>query len=128
MRIETKPDTLAETVKKSDSMAETRRIPPGKQPAPQRAAAAPPPAVESPAAQPARAADKPVMPPGNKYAPYLDCHQVNLPERTWPGKRITTAPIWCSVDLRDGNQALIHPMNIEQKLELFRTLTEIGFK
>src|SRR4051794_21242177 len=123
MPIETKPDTLAETLKKSDSMAETRRVPPGKQPqqpAPQRPATAPSSAVKASAAQPARAADTPVMPPGNKYAPYLDCYQVNLPDRTWPGKRITTAPIWCSVDLRDGNQALIHPMNIEQKLELFR--------
>src|SRR4051812_19574187 len=80
MPIETKPDTLAQTAKKSDSMAETRRVPPGKQPAPQR------PAVAKPA-------DKPVMPPGIKYAPYLDCYQVNLPDRTWPGKRITTAPI-----------------------------------
>jgi 2-isopropylmalate synthase len=128
MPIETTPDTLTETVKKSDSMAETRRVPPGKQPTPQRPATAPSPAVRPSAAQASRADDKPVMPPGNKYAPYLDCYQVNLPDRTWPGKRITTAPIWCSVDLRDGNQALIHPMNIEQKLELFRTLTEIGFK
>src|SRR5262245_57905642 len=117
MPIKTTPDTLAETAKKSDSMAETRRVPPSKQPA------ARPPAVPA-----RRAEDNPVMPPGNKYASYLDAYQVKLPDRTWPGKRITTAPLWCSVDLRDGNQALIHPMNIEQKLELFRTLTEIGFK
>ncbi len=121
MPIDTTPDTLAETVKKADSLVETRRVPPAKQPA-----ARPPTAQAN--AQANRADDKPVMPPGNKYAQYLDSFQVNLPDRTWPGKRITTAPIWCSVDLRDGNQALIHPMNIEQKLELFRTLTEIGFQ
>ncbi len=49
-------------------------------------------------------------------------------ERTWPNKRITKAPIWCSVDLRDGNQALINPMTIEEKLEMFKLLVELGFK
>jgi len=127
MTIETTPDVLAETVKKSDGTVETRRVPPGKPPA-QRPASPPPAQAKGPDAKQTPAADKPVMPPGNKYAAYLDSFQVNLPDRTWPGKRITTAPIWCSVDLRDGNQALIHPMNIEQKLELFQTLTEIGFK
>ncbi|MCI4407179.1 MAG: 2-isopropylmalate synthase, partial [Sulfuricurvum sp.] len=60
-----------------------------------------------------------------KYRPYP---QVDLPNRTWPSKTITHAPIWCSVDLRDGNQALITPMNLEQKLSLFNLLLKIGFK
>lgn len=60
-----------------------------------------------------------------KYRPYP---QVDLPDRVWPSKRIEKAPIWCSVDLRDGNQALIQPMNLEKKLDLFRLLTMIGFK
>jgi len=53
---------------------------------------------------------------------------VELPDRTWPNRRIEKAPTWCSVDLRDGNQALITPMNIEQKLEMFQLLVDIGFK
>jgi 2-isopropylmalate synthase len=53
---------------------------------------------------------------------------VNLPERQWPNRAITRAPIWCSVDLRDGNQALPVPMNVSQKLELFQTLVNCGFK
>lgn len=61
----------------------------------------------------------------NKYRPYP---QVDLPERTWPSKRIEESPIWCSVDLRDGNQALIQPMSLEKKLEMFRLLTILGFK
>ncbi|MDO5675458.1 MAG: 2-isopropylmalate synthase [bacterium] len=60
-----------------------------------------------------------------KYRPYPT---VDLPDRTWPDKSITKAPIWCSVDLRDGNQALIQPMNLEEKLEMFRLLLEVGFK
>jgi len=60
-----------------------------------------------------------------KYRPYP---QVDLPDRQWPSKVITTAPIWCSVDLRDGNQALITPMNLDQKLELFNLLLKLGFK
>ena len=60
-----------------------------------------------------------------KYRPYP---RVHLPDRTWPNKVITSAPIWCSVDLRDGNQALIQPMNLEEKLEMFQLLVEIGFK
>jgi 2-isopropylmalate synthase len=60
-----------------------------------------------------------------KYRPYP---QVDLPDRTWPSKRIEKAPIWCSVDLRDGNQALIQPMSLDKKLDMFRLLTKIGFK
>ncbi|MDX9834504.1 MAG: 2-isopropylmalate synthase [Desulfobulbus sp.] len=60
-----------------------------------------------------------------KYRPYPP---VRLPDRTWPDKIIDCAPVWCSVDLRDGNQALIQPMNLEEKLEMFRLLVEVGFK
>jgi 2-isopropylmalate synthase len=60
-----------------------------------------------------------------KYRPYP---LIDLPNRTWPGKRIEKAPIWCSVDLRDGNQALIQPMSLEKKLEMFALLTQLGFK
>ena len=61
----------------------------------------------------------------NKYSSFKT---VELKNRTWPDKAISSAPIWCSVDLRDGNQALAIPMNISQKLELFELLVEIGFK
>lgn len=60
-----------------------------------------------------------------KYRPYP---QVDLPNREWPSKVIDKAPIWCSVDLRDGNQALITPMNMDQKLELYKLLIKLGFK
>lgn len=60
-----------------------------------------------------------------KYRPYPG---VDLPSRTWPSKAITKAPRWCSVDLRDGNQALIQPMDMRQKLELFTLLVDLGFK
>ncbi len=63
--------------------------------------------------------------PSKKYRPFPP---VNLPDRQWPGRVITRAPSWCSVDLRDGNQALAVPMNVSQKLELFQTLVKIGFK
>jgi len=63
--------------------------------------------------------------PQGKYKPYP---QVDLPNRQWPNNVITTAPKWCSVDLRDGNQALINPMNMEKKLELFALLLTLGFK
>lgn len=55
--------------------------------------------------------------------PVLDFH-----ERTWPDKEITKAPIWCSVDLRDGNQALIEPMTVDEKMEMFELLLKLGFK
>jgi 2-isopropylmalate synthase len=60
-----------------------------------------------------------------KYRPFP---AFPLPDRTWPDKTITRAPIWCSVDLRDGNQALPQPMSIEEKLEFFDQLVRIGFK
>ena len=61
----------------------------------------------------------------NKYIPF---EPIDIPDRTWPSKTIKEAPVWCSVDLRDGNQALIDPMNLEQKLEMFKTLVDIGIK
>jgi len=60
-----------------------------------------------------------------KYIPF---QPISLPDRRWPDQVITEAPIWCSVDLRDGNQALIDPMNLEEKLLFFQTLVDIGFK
>ena len=63
--------------------------------------------------------------PFDKYRPYP---AVNLPDRTWPDQRITKAPLWCSVDLRDGNQALIDPMDPSRKLKMFETLVAMGFK
>src|SRR5438128_3319742 len=53
---------------------------------------------------------------------------VPLPDRQWPSRVLTQAPIWCSVDLRDGNQALAVPMNVSQKLEMFEALVSCGFK
>ncbi len=61
----------------------------------------------------------------SKYRPFP---AISLPDRTWPEQVITRAPIWCSVDLRDGNQALPQPMSIEEKLEFFELLVRIGFK
>ena len=63
--------------------------------------------------------------PSKKYRPFPP---VQLSDRQWPSRVLTRAPIWCSVDLRDGNQALAVPMNVSQKLELFQTLVKIGFK
>lgn len=60
-----------------------------------------------------------------KYIPF---QPISLPDRTWPNQEITHPPVWCSVDLRDGNQALVDPMNLEEKLEYFHTLVEIGVK
>ena len=61
----------------------------------------------------------------DKYRPFP---AIDLPDRAWPNRTIDRAPIWCSVDLRDGNQALINPMNLQQKLSLFSLLVDIGFK
>ncbi|TFH47988.1 MAG: 2-isopropylmalate synthase [Lysobacterales bacterium] len=59
---------------------------------------------------------------------YQAFEPVNLPDRQWPSRVITKAPVWCSVDLRDGNQALIDPMDTERKLRMFRVLVDMGFK
>ncbi|MDA0953261.1 MAG: 2-isopropylmalate synthase [Proteobacteria bacterium] len=61
----------------------------------------------------------------SKYQPF---RPVSLPDRTWPDQTITVAPAWCSVDLRDGNQALIEPMTPQQKLDLWNLLLDVGFK
>lgn len=62
------------------------------------------------------------------YARYRKNPVIDYPEREWPNKEITKAPIWCSVDLRDGNQALIDPMVVEEKIEMFQYLIQLGFK
>src|SRR5881394_4076117 len=63
--------------------------------------------------------------PFEKYNPWLP---LVLTDRTWPNKRITRAPMWCSVDLRDGNQALIDPMDPERKRRFWEVLLKVGFK
>ena len=63
-----------------------------------------------------------------RYQPFDAQITVDLPDRTWPGKRITTAPRWCAVDLRDGNQALIDPMTPARKRRMFDLLVRMGFK
>lgn len=62
------------------------------------------------------------------YKRYKRVPVLNYPERQWPNKEIQKAPIWCSVDLRDGNQALIEPMVVEEKIEFFKLLVKLGFK
>ncbi|MCR4925255.1 MAG: 2-isopropylmalate synthase [Clostridiales bacterium] len=62
------------------------------------------------------------------YQKYIPFTPVPIENRQWPSKTIEKAPIWCSVDLRDGNQALIDPMNLQEKLEMFKTLIDIGIK
>lgn len=70
--------------------------------------------------------------PAEKYRPFHSWYNIPFddkwPQRSWPGKRLTHAPRWCSVDLRDGNQALINPMNHEKKLCLFMHLLKLGYK
>ena len=61
----------------------------------------------------------------NKYNPYPP---INIPNRQWPNKTITKAPTWCSVDLRDGNQALVEPMDATRKMKMFKQLIQMGFK
>ena len=63
--------------------------------------------------------------PIHKYRPFQPVH---LPGRTWPSRTIERAPIWCSVDLRDGNQALVEPMGAERKRRMFDLLVKLGFK
>lgn len=63
--------------------------------------------------------------PQSKYRPFAT---IDLPDRTWPSRRITAAPRWCSVDLRDGNQSLIDPMDGEKKRRFFNLLLKVGFK
>ena len=63
--------------------------------------------------------------PAKKYQAF---QPIKLTDRQWPSRVITTAPMWCSVDLRDGNQALIEPMGPERKLRMFQTLCRMGYK
>ncbi|MEZ5140857.1 MAG: 2-isopropylmalate synthase, partial [Acidimicrobiales bacterium] len=63
--------------------------------------------------------------PFDKYQPYVP---LDLRDRTWPDNRLTKAPRWCAVDLRDGNQALIDPMDPGRKLKMFQTLVAMGYK
>lgn len=71
---------------------------------------------------------KPSGMPVHKYQPFHEQIDVSLSDRTWPSKRIEKAPIWCAVDLRDGNQALIDPMSPERKLKMFKLLVSMGYK
>jgi len=71
---------------------------------------------------------QPTSMPVHRYRPYHEVFSVELPDRTWPTKRITTAPRWCAVDLRDGNQALIDPMSPERKRVMFDRLVSMGYK
>jgi len=66
--------------------------------------------------------------PFSRYEPFHEQIKVDLPQRTWPSRRISKAPHWCAVDLRDGNQALIDPMSPERKLEMFKLLVRMGYK
>jgi len=68
---------------------------------------------------------KPSKMPAHRYAPFIP---VDLKDRTWPAKQITRTPQWCSVDLRDGNQALIDPMDSQRKLAMFNLLVAMGYK
>ncbi|MDQ1076868.1 MULTISPECIES: 2-isopropylmalate synthase [Microbacterium] len=71
---------------------------------------------------------KPTSAPVHKYRPFHEQISVDLPDRTWPSKRIELAPRWCAVDLRDGNQALIDPMSPERKRVMFDLLVKMGYK
>lgn len=73
-------------------------------------------------------AQQPSSMPVHKYRPFHEQIRVDLPDRRWPDNRVTQAPRWCAVDLRDGNQALIEPMNPARKLEMFELLVQMGFK
>lgn len=66
--------------------------------------------------------------PFERYVPYHEQLRVELPDRTWPDRRLEVAPRWCAVDLRDGNQALIDPMNVERKMRMFDLLVRLGYK
>ena len=71
---------------------------------------------------------RPVTPKKMAFDKYRSFMPLELPDRTWPGKKLVKAPRWCSVDLRDGNQALIDPMDPERKRRMFETLVAMGFK
>ena len=62
------------------------------------------------------------------FRKYVAFKPIDIKDRTWPDQQITKAPIWCSVDMRDGNQSIVDPMNLQEKLEFFKTLLDVGFK
>src|SRR3954447_10197844 len=66
--------------------------------------------------------------PIHRYLPFSEQIRVELPDRTWPTRRVEKAPRWCAVDLRDGNQALIDPMSPERKRRMFMLLVQMGYK
>ncbi len=72
---------------------------------------------------------RPSSMPVHRYQPFAQkVEAINLPDRTWPSRTITEAPLWCAVDLRDGNQALIDPMGLERKRRMFQLLVNMGYK
>ncbi|WP_313022359.1 2-isopropylmalate synthase [Mobilicoccus sp.] len=84
--------------------------------------------TSTPASPYATSTQQPSGMPIAKYVPFHEQIAIDLPDRTWPTKTITKAPRWCAVDLRDGNQALIDPMNAERKLRMFQLLVSMGYK
>jgi len=74
------------------------------------------------------ARQRPSRMPVRRYRPYQEQFTIHLPDRNWPAQQITTAPRWCAVDLRDGNQALIDPMSVERKRRMFALLVQMGYK
>lgn len=74
------------------------------------------------------ARQQPSRMPYHRYQPYQQQFRTDLPDRSWPNRRVETAPRWCAVDLRDGNQALIDPMSPERKRRMFQLLVQLGYK
>ncbi|MEU5548178.1 2-isopropylmalate synthase [Micromonospora sp. NPDC047793] len=74
------------------------------------------------------ARQRPSQMPHRRYQPYQQQFRIDLPDRTWPTRHVETAPRWCAVDLRDGNQALIDPMSPERKRRMFQLLVQMGYK
>ncbi|MET8063284.1 2-isopropylmalate synthase, partial [Micromonospora sp. NPDC005313] len=74
------------------------------------------------------ARQRPSRMPVHRYVPYDREFGVDLPDRSWPTRRVEAAPRWCAVDLRDGNQALIDPMSPERKRRMFQLLVQMGYK
>lgn len=87
------------------------------------------PSRPAPAGQPAWNTQRGTSMPVHRYRPWYDLvENIDLPDRTWPEKRIDRAPLWCAVDLRDGNQALIDPMSPARKRKFFDLLVRMGYK
>ncbi|MDR7330784.1 2-isopropylmalate synthase [Corynebacterium guangdongense] len=87
------------------------------------------PSGDIPADQPSWNKQRPSQMPHDRYLSFAqEVEEVELPDRTWPDKKITSAPQWCAVDLRDGNQALIDPMSPERKRRMFELLVKMGYK